>query len=78
LLFPPADGACSGESYEDDGESEAYREQNFGSWHVGVTSKPNVLCATVSKMGRLDRSDEALALLLPQDESRPVELAGVR
>ena len=78
LLFPLVEGESSGESYEDDGESEAWREGGFGRWHVGVTSEPGVLQVSVTRMGRVPGDREELELILPGSELREVKLCGAR
>jgi alpha-glucosidase len=76
LLFPLLEGETSGQSYEDDGESEAYREGGFGSWHVGVKSEAGVLHVSVGRSGRFTGSQDELALILPGSELRPVNMSG--
>jgi alpha-glucosidase len=76
LLFPLLEGETSGQSYEDDGESEAYREGGFGSWHVGVDSEAGVLQVSVSRSGQVTSSQNELVLLLPGSELRPVKMFG--
>ena len=76
LLFPLLEGETSGQSYEDDGESEAYREGGFGSWHVNVKSEAGVLQVSVSRSGRVTSSQNELVLLLRGSELRPVKMFG--
>jgi len=76
LLFPPAEGECRGESYEDDGESEAWREGGFGAWRVAVASRADGLRVSVTPSGRFAGSRDELELTLPESERRPVSLAG--
>lgn len=78
LVFPPMEGECSGESYEDDGETESYRENGFGSWQVGVKSDSGGLQLSVARKGRFTGSENELVLLLPGGEPRPVNLFGAR
>ncbi len=76
LLFPLLEGESGGESFEDDGESEAWREGGFGIWHVGVTSEPGVVQVSVARSGQVAGSEDELELILPGSENRPVKLAG--
>lgn len=76
LLFPLLEGEASGQSYEDDGESEAYREGGFGSWHVGVKGESGVLQVSVTRSGRVTSSQNELVLLLPGSELRAVNMSG--
>jgi alpha-glucosidase len=78
LLFPLPLGESFGESHEDDGESEAYRETGFGSWRIGVDSETDVLHVAITPVGRFTGDQDELMLLLPETELRPVELSGAR
>jgi alpha-glucosidase len=78
LLFPLLEGASAGESYEDDGESEAWREGSFWSWQIGVASQPGVLLVSVARSGQVTGSQDELELILPGSELRPVNLSGAR
>ena len=75
LLFPPAEGQGAGESYEDDGESEAYRGGDCGAWRVAMSCTADRIRVVVTSSGR--HTDEGgVALLLPRAEQRPVEVEG--
>jgi alpha-glucosidase len=78
LLFPPSRGQSFGESYEDDGESEAYRENGYGSWRVTMTGETDVLRVDIARLGRFAAGVDELKLLLPETELRQVELSGAR
>jgi len=78
LLFPLLDGRSSGESHEDDGESEAWRDGGFWSWQIGVASEPRILQVSVARSGRVAGSQDELELVLPASEPRPVNLRGAR
>ncbi|MGP8245024.1 MAG: alpha-glucosidase, partial [Bryobacteraceae bacterium] len=75
LLFPLAEGNGFGESYEDDGETEAYREKECGAWRIAMTGAADRLRIAVSASGRY-LSHKEITLLVPVAEQRPVELAG--
>jgi alpha-glucosidase len=76
LLFPPPEGECCGQSHEDDGETEAWRDGEFGSWRVGVVSEPGAMRVTVSRAGRFTGDGDEVELILPGTELRPVSLSG--
>ena len=76
LLFPLLEGASSGQSHEDDGESETYREGGFGYWHVTVRSEAGALQVSVMRSGRFTGGQNELALILPESELRPVNVSG--
>jgi hypothetical protein len=75
-LFPLLEGASSGQSHEDDGESETYREGGFGYWHVTVRSEAGALQVSVMRSGRFTGGQNELALILPESELRPVNVSG--
>ena len=76
LLFPPAEGQGGGESYEDDGESEAYLKNEYGGWQIRMTGETNRLCIEIAEIGDFSHTSNELFLLLPQRETRPVEITG--
>ena len=78
LLFPPIEGETSGESYEDDGESEPETQRGFGSWRVGVSSEAGLLRISVERSGQFPGSHDELALILPASELRPVTVTGAQ
>ncbi len=78
LLFPQSRGESSGESYEDDGQSEAYRDGNFWSWRVTIRAETDVLRVAITRRGRFTGDVQELKLALPGQELRPVQLSGAR
>jgi alpha-glucosidase len=78
LLFPQSRGESSGESYEDDGQSEAYREGSFWSWRVTIAAESDVLRIAIQRRGRFTGDAQELTLVLPGQEPRPVQLSGAR
>jgi alpha-glucosidase len=78
LLFPLSQGETCGESHEDDGESEAYRENGFGSWRITLNSETPVLRVAIALTGRFAGDADELLLLFPEDELRPIRLSGAR
>jgi alpha-glucosidase len=76
LLFPLLEGKTSGQSYEDDGESEAYRKGGFRSWHVRVQSDGGALQVLVTRSGQVIGNRSELVLMLPGTELREVNISG--
>jgi alpha-glucosidase len=77
LLFPLLEGRSSGESFEDDGESEAYLDNGFGAWCVGIKNQATALQVSVTRTGQIPDGRDELVLILPASELRPVNLSGV-
>jgi len=75
LLFPQAEGADVGDSYEDDGETEAYRGNQWGSWSVAMAAAHDRVSISVSASGQHTGQNE-VKLLLPPAEQRPIDLTG--
>jgi alpha-glucosidase len=73
LIHPPAQGACEGESYEDDGESEAAG----GAWLVSVQAG-EALRIGIERQGAFLDGQNELTLLLPETEQRALEVTGGR
>jgi alpha-glucosidase len=78
LVFPLRAGEISGESFEDDGESDAWRDNGFASWQVQVSCEPAVLHVRITRTGRGDDKQDELVLIVPGGELRPVTLTGAR
>jgi alpha-glucosidase len=76
LLFPLSEGESQGESYEDDGETEAYRQGQFGHWRIKVQAEKSAVRVDVAREGQVFDDGQTLTLLLPAAESRPVTLSG--
>ena len=76
LLFPLPEGESSGESYEDDGESEAWRGGGFGAWRVIMKSAPDALRLAVERSGEVFAGRDELTLILPANERRAVNISG--
>lgn len=76
-IFPPADDDVAiAEFFVDDGESEAYREGLFGTYHVEVRAYAERICITLARGGQKPPPAGVIALLLPRDESRGIAVAG--
>jgi alpha-glucosidase len=73
-LFPPfGTGSFTATSFEDDGESYAYKDGSFCEWRFDVRCSAKTIRVRVSQTGRLARHRGRLPrLLLPRTESRTV------
>jgi alpha-glucosidase len=70
-LFAPRDGQVSAACFEDDGETEAWREGGFGHWELAVEASKDRLVVDARATGQ--RPPEGpLALLLRPADDRPV------
>jgi alpha-glucosidase len=78
MLFPLTEGGSSGQSYEDDGETEAWREGQSWAWGIGLTCSADLLEVSVTRSGFFPDVPNELVLILPGAEPRPVSLTGAR
>lgn len=78
MLFPPrtGSGTSSYDLFEDDGESQAYRQGAFAMVHVDMRWSKKQVEVTVSKSGSYDLPYRSLALHLPVSDGRPVIVNG--
>ncbi len=78
-LFPHRErGALHAEFFVDDGESEAYRQGHYGTWHIESQSSRDALEVRIARSGLRPPSCTEVVLLLPATESRPVRTLGGR
>jgi alpha-glucosidase len=81
-VFPAAgDPDKSGRSFvadcfEDDGESERYREGQWGQWQLRVDQDTTALTIGIARQGNRPPNAGELTILLPRQESRPVRTRG--
>lgn len=78
LFPPPGSGECRDEFFEDDGESQAYREGRYGLWQVALAATPESLTVSVTASGERPPTDAAVTLLLPARETRALAAASGR
>ncbi|MBV8900486.1 MAG: alpha-glucosidase [Verrucomicrobia bacterium] len=78
-VWPDPDGGrfeC--ECFEDDGETEAYREGHFWTWRLGVNSDSSRIAVTLERIGEPDPRVDRVSLLFRRQERRPIDVAGGR
>ncbi|MFA9439548.1 TIM-barrel domain-containing protein [Uliginosibacterium sp. sgz301328] len=64
--------------FEDDGESEAYRQGQYGGWKVTVDTANERIAVEVVATGACPPAQREVALLLPPHEVRPIEAVAAR
>jgi alpha-glucosidase len=70
-VFPPKTaGAFSDEFFEDDGQSEAYRQQQYGLWQIAVSADPATLDIAITRAGACPPAASEVTVLLPRQETR--------
>lgn len=79
VLFPPAGvGAGSRTVFEDDGETEAYRQGACGQWRIDMASTGAEITVSIDFSGdRRFRQDE-IAIEIPATDERRVVIQGAR
>lgn len=78
-IFPPAgDGEIDDRFFEDDGHSEAYREQRCGWWQVKLSAERDSLTLAITRAGADAPTASELTVLLPRQESRRVHAESAR
>lgn len=76
-IFPPhGTGAFQAGCYEDDGESEGYRDGRYGRWTLAVDAGPDRLAIRIGREGACPPVASAVTLLLPPQERRALALSG--
>jgi alpha-glucosidase len=62
--------------FEDDGESESFREGQYGLWQLRVDADATELKLGIAKQGTRPPNAKELTILLPRQESRPLQTTG--
>ena len=76
-VFPRQnEGSFECECFEDDGESQAYREGNFRTWHLEVKCSHSELLIQIAQKGRGDPRTGQISFLFPRQETRPIRFRG--
>jgi len=76
-VFAPPEGRFEASCYEDDGESEAWRDGGFGHWELVVEATPDTLAVEARATGQRPPSGP-LALLFRPSETRAVSVGAGR
>jgi alpha-glucosidase len=76
-LFPPKfEGQFESSCFEDDGESEGYREGHYWTWQLQITASRSEMLVKIDREGEGYSKSTQISLLLPRQENRRVELGG--
>jgi alpha-glucosidase len=76
-IFPQrADGRSGYECFEDDGESEAYRQGDYFTWRLEILTSTSRLLVNIRREGETHGQAEPVMLLFPRQEARQIEVAG--
>jgi alpha-glucosidase len=76
MIFPPTgSGAFTAESFEDDGESEAYRTGGYGGWSIMVETDAKSVMARIRRFGAFGKLALDLDLILPESEAREISIS---
>jgi alpha-glucosidase len=76
-VFPKQnEGSFECECFEDDGESQAYREGNIRTWRLEVKSSHSELLIQIAQEGRDDPRTGQISFLFPRQETRPIRVLG--
>ena len=76
-LFPDKSGrGFVVDCFEDDGESERYREGQYGLWQLRVDEAATELTLGITREGARPPTAQKLTILLPQQEGRVVKASG--
>jgi alpha-glucosidase len=76
-VFPDRSGrGFAADCFEDDGESESYREGQYGLWQLRVEDDRTELTIGIARQGNRPPNMEVLTILLPRQETRQVQIVG--
>ena len=76
-VFPKRnEGSFECECFEDDGESQAYREGDFRTWHLEVKGSQSELLIQIAQKGRGDPRTGQISFLFPPQETRTIKFRG--
>jgi alpha-glucosidase len=75
-LFPLAEGTFEAECFEDDGHTQRYRQDGWGTWRLRVNCTADALLIAIERGGPRPPAGDRMALLLPSNETRGVEVEG--
>jgi len=76
MIFPPAGcGAFTAETFEDDGESEAYRTGGSGRWRISAEADEKFLSLRVQRFGAFACLHPGPRLIFPKSEMREISIS---
>jgi alpha-glucosidase len=76
-VFPDRSGrGFVADCFEDDGESEGYRDGQWGLWQLRIDEDTTGLTLGIARQGDRPPSAGKLTILLPRHENRPVKTIG--
>jgi len=76
-IFPHrAKGSFVCECFEDDGESQAYRDGHFWHWRLSVDSSISDLSVQIERLGEVPAAEQHISFLFPQHETRRILIEG--
>jgi alpha-glucosidase len=76
-IFPSKlDGQFESSCFEDDGESEGYREGHYWTWRLQITASRSDLAVEIEREGEGYSKQNQVSLLFPRQENRRVEVRG--
>lgn len=76
-IFPHCgEGRFVSECFEDDGESETYRDGHFGTWRLTIESSASDLSIQIERLGEVPVAKQDIEFLLPRSETRRIRLDG--
>jgi alpha-glucosidase len=76
-IFPPkTDGQFESSCFEDDGESEGYRQGDYWTWQLQIAASRSDLLVTIKPDGKGYPKLGQFSLLFPRQEERRVEVRG--
>lgn len=75
MIFPPKGiGSFISQSFEDDGESEAYRTGGHGGWRVEVEADTRSVSVRIRRFGAFTGLDPDAGLIFPKRETRKISV----
>ena len=76
-IFPQlADRIFVYECFEDDGESETYRQGNYFTWRLEILTSSSRLLVNIKREREVHPGAGQVILLFPRQEARQIEIAG--
>jgi alpha-glucosidase len=78
LLFAPDEGRVDASAFEDDGESEAWRDRGYGFWRLRAACGPGEIVLAPGREGPTPPPGRRLTVLMGVEERRAVRADGAR